>query len=195
MESRVPKFTRLVARSAVASRIAASIKGTNTSPEIALKRELRKARVSFTREPRGLPGKPDFILLSWRAVIFCDGDFWHGRHWAERKKRLQGVNNAPYWISKIGYNRERDRRVNRSLTRAGWLVIRFWASDLLEDPASAAALIKRFSIVSGAILELNSRHRVGKLARVYSPTKSAMQRFQKSFKRTGSSRPSNRVRS
>jgi DNA mismatch endonuclease, patch repair protein len=49
------------------------------------------------------------VFVSARVVVFCDGDFWHGRNWEERVAKLVGGANASYWIAKISSNMERDR--------------------------------------------------------------------------------------
>ena len=45
---------------------------------------------------------------------------------------------ACYWIAKIGYNRDRDRRTNALLAGLGWQVLRLCEMDVLKDPQRAA---------------------------------------------------------
>ena len=71
-------------------------------------------------------------------MVFCDGDFWHGRDWHERCKRLKVGANAGYWVKKIEYNRVRDRKNNHILKNQGWKVIRFWESAILKNPEKVA---------------------------------------------------------
>jgi DNA mismatch endonuclease (patch repair protein) len=70
-----------------------------------------------------------------------DGDFWHGRDWEKRKEQLQSGHNAPYWLAKIAYNRDRDIRNNELLAELGWRVVRLWETDVLKDPDGAASLV------------------------------------------------------
>jgi DNA mismatch endonuclease (patch repair protein) len=79
--------------------------------------------------------------------VFCDGDFWHGRDLDERVRRLARGHNAPYWVAKITSNVARDRRHDEALARDGWLVLRFWETDIATDPLALAAQIA--AIVSG----------------------------------------------
>lgn len=81
-----------------------------------------------------LPGKPDLVFARERIAVFCDGDFWHGRNWARRKKSLSAGQNAEYWVAKIVSNRARDRRVRGLLEKEGWRVIRLWETDIHRDP-------------------------------------------------------------
>lgn len=70
--------------------------------------------------------------------MFCDGDFWHGRDWSNRKRLLKQGSNADYWVRKIEANRERDRMQTRVLEGLGWTVLRFWEADIKEDPEGVA---------------------------------------------------------
>lgn len=88
-------------------------------------------------------------------LVFVDGDFWHGRNWDDRKKKLARGSNAAYWLAKIEGNMERDKEVSDKLRSQGWVVIRVWEGDIRTnlDPiaddiarrvrASLAATIER----------------------------------------------------
>ena len=90
----------------------------------------------------GLPGSPDLVFKKVRLAVFCDGDFWHGRDWPALRAKLLRRHNADYWVAKIARNRKRDREQTERLTNDGWLVLRFWESVILSDPAAVASLIK-----------------------------------------------------
>jgi DNA mismatch endonuclease (patch repair protein) len=85
-----------------------------------------------------LPGKPDIVFVSQKVAIFCDGDFWHGRNWNHLSGKLRAGSNPSYWTQKIKTNRQRDRRTDKLLKREGWIVLRFWETDIHRDPAQAA---------------------------------------------------------
>ena len=78
------------------------------------------------------------MFVGARVVVFCDGDFWHGRDLDARLARLQRGHNAPYWVAKITGNVERDRRHDAHLSAAGWLVLRYWERDILERTETIA---------------------------------------------------------
>jgi DNA mismatch endonuclease (patch repair protein) len=88
-----------------------------------------------------LPGCPDIVFGKAKVVIFCDGDFWHGRNLDERVTKLRRGHNAPYWIAKIRANVERDRRHQNALEESGWRVLRFWEGDILKDPRAIATRV------------------------------------------------------
>jgi DNA mismatch endonuclease (patch repair protein) len=73
-----------------------------------------------------------------RVVIFCDGDFWHGRDIEERERRLAAGHNAAYWVAKIRANVARDKRHTAELEAQGWRVLRLWETDIHRDPVAAA---------------------------------------------------------
>lgn len=111
------------------SRNMSAIKSKNTKPEILLRKILRELGLHYRLHYKKLPGRPDIVLPKYKIAIFCDGDFWHGRRWKQRKEK--GFNVRPdYWISKIERNIARDKRNNRELKKLGWKVLRFWASDI-----------------------------------------------------------------
>jgi DNA mismatch endonuclease (patch repair protein) len=90
----------------------------------------------------GLPGIPDLVFKRVRLAVFCDGDFWHGRDWLALRAKLLQRHNADYWVAKIERNRERDREQTSRLTGEGWLVLRFWESDIVSDPAAVVSQVK-----------------------------------------------------
>jgi DNA mismatch endonuclease (patch repair protein) len=138
-----PRFSSFRPSSESASRIKASLPRQNTSPEITLRRKLWALGLRYRLHVRALPGNPDIVLPRYRAVIFVDGDFWHGRRWTSRRKRLERGSNPEYWIAKLANNIRRDRAVTRRLRRAGWRVIRVWESDITLDPGTVVTQIIR----------------------------------------------------
>jgi DNA mismatch endonuclease, patch repair protein len=74
-------------------------------------------------------------------LVFCDGDFWHGRDLEKRVERLAKGHNPAYWLSKITRNVERDRATNEALAALGWQVLRFWETDIKRDADGIAAII------------------------------------------------------
>jgi DNA mismatch endonuclease (patch repair protein) len=72
------------------------------------------------------------------VVVFCDGDFWHGRNWRRLKQQLERRFNAEYWVAKIDRNRKRDRSQVAILRRLGWHVLRYWEGDIRRSPQAVA---------------------------------------------------------
>jgi DNA mismatch endonuclease, patch repair protein len=70
-----------------------------------------------------LPGAPDLVFPRLRKVIFVSGCFWHMHHCG--RCRIP-TSRRGYWVKKLERNRERDKRVQRALRRAGWRVLVVW---------------------------------------------------------------------
>lgn len=128
-----PSFAGLRPASASSSKAKKANKATDTKPEVLLRKALWRQGLRYRKNLRTLPGRPDIVFSKARVAIFCDGDFWHGREWSEQKAALSRGWNSNYWASKIARNIERDREVNEQLRLAGWLVLRYWESDLRSD--------------------------------------------------------------
>lgn len=138
MSPKAPSYQGLRSSSPRASRAArGSSRKTDTRCEIALRSALWRAGCRFRKDVAALPGRPDIVFPTARVAVFCDGDFWHGRNWPERARRLRRGANADYWLAKIRRNMERDRLASEALRKAGWRILRFWESDLLRNPQRA----------------------------------------------------------
>jgi len=143
---RAPRFDGLASTSERASAAArAASRKTGTRPEVALRRALYRAGIRYRKNAFGLPGKPDIVLFSLRVAIFCDGDFWHGKDLEVRKEKLRQGANSAYWIRKISRNVERDIEHNRQLEQLGWLVLRYWETQILGDIDSVVGEIRQVS--------------------------------------------------
>jgi DNA mismatch endonuclease (patch repair protein) len=102
---------------------------------------MRAHGIRFKTQVLSMPGKPDIVLWGRHVAIFCDGDFWHGRHWPNLRSKLGRGHNAGYWLNKIQGNIRRDRAHEKQLREAGWVVLRLWERDVMADPARAARWI------------------------------------------------------
>ena len=130
------------------SEVMSRIKSRGTGPEREMAKILRRGGMRYRSQPR-LRGSPDFIV-GGRLLLFCDGSFWHGRHWPKLREKLARGNNPEYWLRHIEGNRRRDRRVNRALREEGYEVIRLWDTDIRKRPERCARLI-RAALGSGSI--------------------------------------------
>lgn len=137
-----PSYKGLKPASELASRIKRNNRCDNTKPEIILRSELWKRGLRYRTNVKDLPGKPDIVFSKYRVVIFCDGDFWHGRNWRTLKKKLETGNNAAYWIAKISTNMKRDKRNTILLEELGWRVIRVWEKDIKQNLSEIASRIE-----------------------------------------------------
>lgn len=137
----VPSFAGLSASSLSSSRAKKQNRAADTAHELLFRKLLWAAGLRYRKNVAGLPGKPDVVFARQRVAIFCDGDFWHGREWDKLAPKLQDGHNAGYWVEKIRTNRARDLKTSQILRERGWVVLRFWESDLKRDPTDALAKV------------------------------------------------------
>ena len=109
------------------------IRSKDTTIEVLLRKSLWKKGYRYRKNYDKLPGKPDIAITKYKIVIFCDGEFFHGKDWEVLKPRLERGNNSEYWIKKISRNMERDDEINKRLLFEGWTVIRFWGNDIKKN--------------------------------------------------------------
>lgn len=117
------------------------IRSKDTTPEVALRKALWAAGLRYRKHYKKAPGSPDIAIVHAKVAVFCDGIFWHGRNWEDRKKRIKS--NRDYWIPKIERNMARDRKANKELAEGGWFVIRFWETDIKDDLAGCVGAVIR----------------------------------------------------
>jgi DNA mismatch endonuclease (patch repair protein) len=113
------------------------IRGTNTKIDLKMKKMLSDSGYKWEMYPK-MYGNPDFVHKRKKIVIYCDGDFWHGYRYNEKKKPAK-----KFWRDKIENNMIRDRRYTRKLRREGWSVLRIWEHDIEKNPKKCMRKIKR----------------------------------------------------
>ena len=124
--------------------IMSRIRSKNTSIDRKMRDMLSGMNVRFEMYP-DLFGSPDF-QVGKRVLVFCDGDFWHGYRYAEKKRPAK-----KYWREKIEGNMRRDRKVSRKLRRDGWSVLRIWEHDIKKNPD------KCMKKITGKAVQMRSR--------------------------------------
>ena len=111
------------------SKTMSKIRRRDTKLELKVRRELHRRGLRFRVDYAAVPGRPDIAFTRVMVAVFLDGCFWHGcpLHGTSPKS------NADWWKAKITRNRERDARVRDQLEDLGWLVLRYWAHDDVDD--------------------------------------------------------------
>jgi DNA mismatch endonuclease (patch repair protein) len=126
-----------------ASQIGKANRRTGTGPELALRSALHRLGYRYRSDhlvrADGVRVHADLAFTRWRVAVFVDGCFWHGCPSHGTQPRA----NAAYWQPKLATNRERDRRVDRALTAAGWSVVRIWEHESAADAVDAVVAALR----------------------------------------------------
>jgi DNA mismatch endonuclease (patch repair protein) len=110
------------------SRIMRAVKGSDTSPEMAVRRMAHAMGYRYRLHRKDLPGKPDLVFPRLRKAIFVHGCFWHG-HECKRGARAPKA-NAQYWTEKISRNKLRDSHNIKALEERGWASAVIWECEL-----------------------------------------------------------------
>lgn len=106
------------------------IRSKDTSVELSLRKTLWHKGYRYRKNYKKLKGTPDIVLTKYKIAIFCDSDYFHGKDWTELEKRVLKGSNGEYWHNKIEHNILHDEEVNKILKSEGWVVLRFWSSDI-----------------------------------------------------------------
>jgi len=120
---------------------------TSTAPEVALRRALHAAGFRFRLHPSIEKGcTPDLVLPRHGIAVFVDGCFWHGCPEHGRRTAWTGP-NADLWAQKMERNRQRDERSTRLARDAGWIAVRTWEHEVVQDVGAVVARIAAASTV------------------------------------------------
>lgn len=119
----------------------AAIRRTDTKPELALRRHLHALGLRFRKDHRlDLPGgrvRPDIVFTRRKVAVFVDSCFWH----VCPEHGRQPATNEWYWTPKLRRNIERDREQDAILAAEGWIVVRVWEHEPVEEAAQMVAAI------------------------------------------------------
>ena len=120
---------------AVRSRTMRAVRSKDTAPELLVRKLAFSLGYRFRLHRKDLPGSPDLVFVSRRAVIFVHGCFWHGHDCKRGARRPK--DNAEYWRAKIERNQARDARVVDQLNELGWRSLTLWECALRDRDAVA----------------------------------------------------------
>lgn len=105
----------------------------DTIPERVVRSLVHRLGYRFRLHRRDLPGTPDLVFPSRRAIIFVHGCFWH-RHQGCRKATVPSTRKE-FWLQKFARTVNRDATVREALERAGWRVLIVWQCELRDIDA------------------------------------------------------------
>ena len=83
------------------------IRSKNTTPEIAIRKELHKSGIRYRIHTRELPGNPDLSNKKKKFVVFVNGCFWHQHSGCSRATVPK--TNKKYWLPKLQRNIDRQK--------------------------------------------------------------------------------------
>ena len=107
------------------------ISGTNTKPEMIVRKFLHANGFRYRLHVKDLPGKPDLVLPKYKTVIFVHGCFWHVHEGCKYFKLPE--TRTEWWKEKLFGNKERDENHRIQLSEEGWNVMTVWECELKPD--------------------------------------------------------------
>jgi DNA mismatch endonuclease (patch repair protein) len=109
------------------SKLMSRVGSKNTGPELTVRRALHSLGCRYGLHAKDLPGKPDIVMRSRRAVVFVHGCFWH-RH-PKCRKSSNPSTRVDFWTEKFRRNVDRDRANRAALRREHWRVLVVWECE------------------------------------------------------------------
>jgi DNA mismatch endonuclease (patch repair protein) len=116
------------------------VRQRKTAPEDDLARLLRKLGLGYRRNPKSLPGSPDFANQRKHWALFVNGCFWH--HHRGCVRATSPTRNRSFWKAKFDANRARDAKKIIALRRLGFRVLIVWECEL-ADGSSVELRLRR----------------------------------------------------
>ncbi len=117
-----------------------AVKNKDSQIEILLRKELWNRGIRYRKNSNKIFGHPDIVFIGKKVAVFCDSEFWHGYNWKIKKEEIKS--HRDFWIPKIERNIQRDIEVNRKLQAEGWIVIRFWGTEIKKNVSGCADVIQ-----------------------------------------------------
>lgn len=108
------------------SELMSRIRGSDTRPEMRLRRRLWAEGFRYRLNMKTVGGRPDLVFKGAKVAVFVDGCFWHGcpDHYVRPRTR------SKFWSRKLADNVARDRKQTLALESTGWTVCRFWEHEV-----------------------------------------------------------------
>ena len=112
-----------------------AIRSRDTKIEILLRKALWHEGIRYRKNYKVCSCHPDIVITKYKIAVFCDGEFWHG---------MRDISNCTkYWHEKIRRNMERDLENTIELRDNGWIVLRFWETEIKKHLDDCVAEVKR----------------------------------------------------
>lgn len=109
------------------SRMMAGIRGKDTRPELLIRKGLHHLGLRYRLHVKDLPGKPDIVFRSHKAVIFIHGCFWHSH---ECHLFKMPASRQDFWTKKLDRNKMVDKHNIQALLEKSWRVSVVWECAL-----------------------------------------------------------------
>ncbi|MHB8483583.1 MAG: DUF559 domain-containing protein [Nitrospiria bacterium] len=121
---------------------------SDTSIEVLLQAELKKRKIKYETQKK-VTGLPD-IFINPNICVFADGNYWHAN--PEFYKASDMIKHAhEMWTASRKW--AHDKYVTDELTKEGYVVIRFWETDIKNSVSDCVDKIVKVINTSSIITE------------------------------------------
>lgn len=125
------------------------IRSKDSVSEMRLRRLIHGMGYRYRLHVRGLPGTPDLVFPSRKAVIFMHGCFWH-KHQDCQLARIP-KSRISFWWKKLEANKQRDEGNVKRLIELGWRVLVIWECQMKAKDLSEVSTIVRKFLIEGTV--------------------------------------------
>lgn len=126
-----------------------AIRGKDTKPELVVRRLLHGMGYRYRLHDRRLPGTPDLVFPSRKAVVEVRGCFWHRHGDPGCPNSKLPATRREWWEAKLEGNVARDARNVAALEALGWRVLVLWECRIHRSARTEARAAARFLGPSG----------------------------------------------
>jgi DNA mismatch endonuclease, patch repair protein len=116
------------------------IHGTNTKPELEVRKQLYSMGYRYRLHYAKLPGRPDIALPKHKKAIFVHGCFWHGHEDCARSRTPE--TNREFWEEKIRKTMQRDAQNMGDLSALGWKALVIWQCEIRDTVGLGQKLLE-----------------------------------------------------
>lgn len=148
------------------------IRGSNTQPELQVRKALHARGFRYRLNAKDLPGRPDIVLPKRKTVVFVHGCFWHA-HQGCRYFRIPAT-RTEFWEHKLAANAARDARQVEQLLVMGWRVLVVWECALRNNNAITLEQVMAFVAGDEALLQLSEASLLSELPLMAAKTTEAI---------------------
>jgi len=110
-----------------------AIRGTDTKPELRVRKLLHALGYRFRLHVASLPGRPDIVFASRKKVIEVRGCFWHRHESDHCSNAVMPKTRQEWWQAKFAANVSRDDRNLAALQQLGWEVLIIWECEIVDE--------------------------------------------------------------
>lgn len=116
------------------------VRGSDTKPELLVRRVAHALGYRFRLHRRDLPGTPDLVFPGRSKAIFVHGCFWHRHRDPDCRLARLPKSKLDFWLPKLETNRKRDEANIARLGELGWDVLVIWECQTRDRDALEARI-------------------------------------------------------